>query len=181
MNNTPTRLIDIPSTILAILILLGGVVLFYVGKITWVEFSFCLGAAIALIGGTAALKAPSPAQAQQLDTLADKAQAHDTQIQTQQQQLGQVQDLAVRAATTATQVQAQVQAAAAAVPPWPQQPPPQTPGQETVNLSTMPMPLAALPQFMQPDPQPVQEVDYGRHWGDSMPMAAVNTQKIPTP
>ncbi len=168
MSNTTTRLIDIPSTILAILVIIGGVVLFYVGKIAWIEFSFCLGVAAALIGGPVLLKAPSPAQSQQLSTLAETAQTHTDQITATQQQLGQVQDLAVRAANSVTYLQQQVQA------PAPVQP--QTPVQGMVNLATMPQ-----PQFMQPILQPVpQYVDYGRHFGDSLPMAAINTQRIPT-
>ncbi len=164
-----TRLIDIPSTILAILVIIGGIVLFYVGKIAWIEFSFCLGVAAALIGGPVLLKAPSPAQAQQLSTLTETAQAHDTQLQAQQQQLGQVQDLAVRAVNSVTYLQQQVQA------PAPVQP--QEPVQGMVNLATMPQ-----PQFMQPILQPIpQYVDYHRHWGDSAPITAIATQKIPTP
>ncbi len=170
MSNTTTRLIDIPSTILAILVIIGGVVLFYVGKIAWIEFSFCLGVAAALIGGPVLLKAPSPAQSQQLSTLTETAQAHTDQITATQQQLGQVQDLALRAANTAASLQQQVQA------PAPVQQP-QVPVQGMVNLATMPQ-----PQFMQPILQPVpQYVDYGRHFGDSMPITAINTQKIPTP
>jgi len=168
LNTNTTRLIDIPSTILAILVIIGGVVLFYVGKIAWIEFSFCLGVAAALIGGPVLLKAPSPAQSQQLSTLAETAQTHTDQITATQQQLGQVQDLAVRAANSVTYLQQQVQA------PAPVQP--QTPVQGMVNLATMPQ-----PQFMQPILQPVpQYVDYGRHFGDSLPMAAINTQRIPT-
>lgn len=145
-----TKLIDIPSTILAILLAIGGVVLLFFGKIDYVELTFFIVTAVGLVGYNAALKAPSPAQAQQLSTQADQLAAHDTQLQTQQQQLAQVSQLAVQAANTATQVQAQVQAPA----------PQQTPVQGMVNLQTQ-------PQFMQPLPQPIQMVDYGRHWGDS--------------
>ncbi len=168
MNTNTTRLIDIPSTILAILVIIGGVVLLFFGKIDYVELSFFIVTGVGLIGYNAALKAPSPAQSQQLSTLTETAQAHTDQITAQQQQLGQVQELAVRAANTAAYLQQQVQA------PAPVQP--QTPPTGYVNLATMPQ-----PQFMQPIPQPVQYVDYGRHFGDSLPMAAINTQKIPTP
>src|SRR6266704_2578737 len=172
MSNTTTRLIDIPSTILAILVIIGGVVLFYVGKIAWIEFSFCLGVAAALIGRPVLLKDPSPAQSQQLSTLAETAQTHTDQITAQQQQLGQVQDLAVRAANSVSYLQQQVQAPA----------PVQQVPLQTLNLT----PAAASPnlQFMQPIPQPIpQYVDYGRHFGDSqvMPIAAQSTQKIPAP
>ena len=165
--NTNTRLIDIPATILAILVIIGGIVLLFFDKINYVELSFFIVAGMGLIGYNAALKAPSPAQAQQLSTLTETAQAHTDQITAQQQQLGQVQDLAVRAANTVSYLQQQVQAPA----PVPQ---PQTPVQGMVNLATMPQ-----PQFMQPVPQ---YVDYHRHFGDSqvMPIVAQSTQKIPT-
>src|SRR6266702_1871828 len=162
MSNTTTRFIDIPSTILAILVIIGGVVLLFFGKIDYVELSFFIVTGVGLIGYNSALKAPSPAQSQQLSTLAETAQAHTDQITATQRQLGQVQELALRAVNTATYVQAQVQA------PAPMQP--QTPVQGMVNLATSPQ-----PQFMQPILQPVpQYVDYGRHFGDSqvMPIAA---------
>src|SRR6266581_910030 len=158
MNTNTTRLIDIPSTILAILVIIGGVVLLFFGKIDYVELSFFIVTGVGLIGYNAALKAPSPAQSQQLSTLAETAQAHTDQITATQQQLGQVQDLAVRAANGVSYLQQQGQA------PAPVQP--QTPVQGMVNLATMPQ-----PQFMQPILQPVpQYVDYGRHFGDSLPM-----------
>ena len=170
MSNTTTRFIDIPSTILAILVIIGGVVLLFFGKIDYVELSFFIVTGVGLIGYNAALKAPSPAQSQQLSTLAETAQAHTDQITATQQQLGQVQELALRAANSVAYLQQQVQA------PAPMQQP-QTPVQGMVNLATMPQ-----PQFMPPILQPVpQYVDYHRHFGDSMPMAAINTQKIPTP
>jgi hypothetical protein len=163
MNTNTTRLIDIPSTILAVLIIIGGVVLLYFGKIDYVELTFFIVTGVGLVGYNVAIKAPSPAQAQQLSDLTATAQTHTDQITATQQQLGQVQAVATQAANTAAAVQQQVQAPA--------------PVQGMVNLATAPH-----PQFMQPISQPVPQVhyvDYGRRFGDSVPVTAINTQKIP--
>jgi len=160
LNTNTTRLIDIPSTILAILLIVGGLILLFFGKVTYVELSFFIVTGVGLVGGVAALKAPSPAQAQQLSTLAETAQTHADQMSATQQQLGQVQELALRAANGVSYIQQQGQA--------PMQP------QGMVNLATMA--TSAQPQlqtqFIQPVPQPVQYVDYGRHFGDSQVMPA---------
>lgn len=181
MNATPTRLIDIPSTILAILLVIGGIVLLFFGKIDYVELSFFIVTAVGLIAGTAALKAPSPAQSQQLSTLAETAQAHTEQITATQQQLGHVQDLAVQAVTTASQVQQQQQQPQQQS--QQQQQTPQQQQQDMVKLSTMPMTAmpATTPQFMQPVPQPVLYIDYGRNFGESdgMSLSTIQTQKVP--
>src|SRR5205807_9425516 len=125
--------------------IIGGVVLIFFGKITYVEFSPILVAVLGLFGINVAWKAPSSAQAQQL--------------QSQQQQIASVQALATQAASAVQSRQEQAHTH------------PQAPVQQ--------QPVTPQPQFVQPMPPPV--VDYGRHWGDTDEVSAIDTQRIAVP
>ena len=73
-----TLITEIGMIMLAALLVIGGVVLIFFGKITFVEFSPFLIAVLGIFGINVAWKAPSPSQAQQLNN--------------QQQQIAHVQE-----------------------------------------------------------------------------------------
>lgn len=70
-NNNP--LTEIGAIGLAALLIVGGVILVYAGKITFTDVSLMLTFALALFGGNLALKAPSPAQQAQLQQITQQA------------------------------------------------------------------------------------------------------------
>lgn len=63
-NNNPLTEAFLGAT--AVLLVLGAIVLLYTGKIDGTFATLMFGAAAALFGGNLALKAPSPAQQQQI-------------------------------------------------------------------------------------------------------------------
>ncbi len=64
--NTSNPLTEIGPVVIAGLLIIGGVVLLFTGKIDLVVATTMFGSAVALVGGNLALKAPSPAQQSQL-------------------------------------------------------------------------------------------------------------------
>ncbi len=93
MNNT-NPLTEISMLILAILLIVAGSLLLYVGKIGYDAAIFFFISALGLFGFNGALKAPSSMQAQQLNTQ-------------QQQQIAAVQELALNVANTQQSLLAQ--------------------------------------------------------------------------
>lgn len=166
MNTTPTRFTEIGMIVLAALLIIGGVFLIFTGKITFVEFSPFLVAVLGLFGINVAYKAPSPAQAQQLNTLQEQASTHADQIQAQGRQIDSVQNVVAHVANVVIPLQDQAHT--------------HSPNQEQ-PVTLAPDPVTPSPQFRQPSPPSPVMVDYGRRWGDSAPMSALDTQKIATP
>ncbi len=73
MNNT-NPLTEIILGVIAVFFVVGGVFLLYVGKIDFAGAALMFGFPAALFGINQALKAPSPAQQQQLGALVQQGQ-----------------------------------------------------------------------------------------------------------
>lgn len=142
MPTTNNPLTEIGAIVLAALFVIGGVILLYVGKIDIAFASSMFILAAGLLGFTGALKAPSPAQQQQIGTLAD----HQQQLTSQQQALTS-QVLGVLPAVVQAQQQPVVQ-----VPPSELN---LRPGQ-AVNVMSPPGTAAVAASSWQPQAQPQQ-------------------------
>ncbi len=138
-NNLVT---EISMLILAILLIVAGSLLLYVGKIGYDAAVFFFVSALGLFGLNSAFKAPSPSQ--------------QSQLSAQQQQLANVQELALHVANTQQSLLSQAHTHA-------------EPVQAPVDTTTV----------VQPPPvQPAQQfISYGRHFpGDSQVMPVVTPQ-----
>ncbi len=100
-NNSSNLVTEISMLILAVLLIVAGSLLLYVGKIGYDSAIFFFISALGLFGFNSAWKAPSPAQAQQLSA--------------QQQQLASVQELALHVANTQQSLMSQAHTHAEAV------------------------------------------------------------------
>ncbi len=66
MNNNPIT--EVGMFVIAGLLIIGGAILLYFGRIDFTAFALMFGSALALFGVNGALKAPSPAQQNQLNS-----------------------------------------------------------------------------------------------------------------
>ncbi len=75
MSNNNTLLTEISALVLAVLLVIAGALLLYLGKISYDSAIFFFISALGLFGFNSAWKAPSPAQQSQLLSLVSEKQA----------------------------------------------------------------------------------------------------------
>jgi hypothetical protein len=89
MSNNNNTLTEVSALVLAALLIIGGVVLLYVGKIDYSNSVFFFISALGIFGFNSAWKAPSPAQTSQLVAQLGNQQELLTQMVGQQVQAPQ--------------------------------------------------------------------------------------------
>jgi predicted lipid-binding transport protein (Tim44 family) len=84
MSNNNNTLTEISALVLAALLVIGGVILLYTGKIDYANSVFFFISALGLFGFNSAWKAPSPAQQSQMATIASQQSNVISQMVSQQ-------------------------------------------------------------------------------------------------